>query len=313
MEKEVLDRFFAVEAEKYGSAEYAFKGDKLASKIRAFYARPFCPRYMQSFSTSMYPDTFFAEKKRGRYESCLETEFHENVHKWDRWKQGIKFSLKYTFPHWVGLPFILAAVVLGGLWSWVAFGAMVALLHAGLAALAVSAGADKDGKPSSGSQVAFFVLAGLGVLGLLVTNIWAAGWWSLLWLGSLLSAPWPLKPIWRRDAELRGYTMSLYRIWRKYRHSWQERYEKQTIDRYVKHFTGPAYMFMELDGDYVRREFEFQMDRMKTGDGNEDNQGGNGFLDCWCWERKKGWYGVEQAEPFRMARSFMDEEGMYQR
>jgi hypothetical protein len=300
----ILDRFFQLEREKYGKANYHFKDDMLSSKIRAFYARPFCPDYMQSFSTTMYPDTFYAVKKRGNPESCLETEFHENVHKWDRWSQGIKFTFKYIWPHWMGIPFLLGAVALGGLWSCVALGSLLVLLHAGLVALAVSAGAREDGLPSRGSTIAFYVLVGIGALGLLATNIWFARWWAFLWAGAVLFlSPWPFKPVGRRNAELRGYTMSLYRIWLKYKNQLNEQWWKETIERYVKTFSGPAYFFMERNEDWTRRELEFQVGRFKT---NEE-----AFLQNWAWRQKRGMTYPNEAEPYRMAKSYIDQEQMF--
>lgn len=302
MSETALDRFFKLEREKYGKANYYFKQDKLISKVRAFYARPFCPTYIQSFSTTMYPDTFFASKKKGNPQSCLETEYHENVHKWDRWKQGIKFTFKYIWPHWMGVPFLLAAVALGGLWSWIAFAALLVLFHVGLIVLAVSAGAGKDGVPSRGSTIAFYVIVGIAFLGLLGVNIWFARWWSFMWLGAaLFFSPWPFKPFWRRDAELRGYTMSLYRIWLKYKSQLNEQWWKETIERYVETFAGANYFFMEPNKEWTRRELEFQTGRFRS---NEE-----AFLQNWAWSQKRGRCYPDEAEPFRMAKAFIEQEG----
>jgi hypothetical protein len=306
MSDTVLDRFFALEREKYGSAEYAFKGDKLSSKFRAFYARPFCPEYMESYSTSMYPNTYFAEKKRGDHDSCVKTEFHENVHKWDRWKQGFKFTLKYIWPHWVGVPFLAAAVVLGGLWSWLAFGALLVLLHTGLGVLAVSAAKAESKTPSKGAAIAFYVLTGVGALGLLTATILGGGYFALLWVpAALFFSPWPLKPWWRRDAELRGYTMSLYRIWLQHKNHLNDKWWADTVERYVKTFSGSAYFFMETNGNWTRKELGFQINRFR------DNEAT--FLENWQWStRDLGPVDAAkaEAEPFRMASKFMKQEGL---
>lgn len=303
MSETALDRFFKLEREKYGKAAYYFKGDKTSSKIRAFYARPFCPTYMQSFSTTMYPDTFFAEKKRGKVESCLETEYHENVHKWDRWKQGIKFTFKYVWPHWMGVPFLAAVVALGGLWSWLAFGLLLVLFHTGLGVLAGSAGANvKEGTPSKGASIAFYVLLGIGGLALLVATILGAKWWAFLWFGAaLFFSPWPFKPVGRRNAELRGYTMSLYRIWLKYKDRLNEDYFQRAIEHYVKTFSGPNYFFMEPDEEWTRRELTFQVGRFRN---NEE-----AFLQNWAWSQERGRCYPDEAEPFRMAKAFIEQEG----
>lgn len=304
MSDTVLDRFFAIERDKYGRANYYFKPEPVVSRIRAFYARPFCPAYIQTYSTSMYPDTFFASKKKGHPQSCVETEFHENVHKWDRWKQGFMFTLKYIFPHWLALPFLAAVVVLSGWQSWLVFAGFLAFLHIGLVVLARSAKRDEKGMPHKIAQVFFYVITGLGVLALLASTIWWGRWWAFLWLGAVLFAsPWPFKPWWRRDAELRGYTMTLYRIWLKYKDRLSEQSWNETIEHYVKTFSGPNYFFMELNKDYVRKELKFQINRFR-------NQQAS-FLAYWAWARKPGHVYKEEAEPFRMAKDFMTAEGMF--
>lgn len=297
----ILDRFFKVEREKYGKANYHFKGNKLSSKIRAFYARPFCPGYMQYFSTTMYPDTFFAEKLRGDPMRCLEIEFHENVHKWDRWSQGFWFTLKYLWPHWAGIPFILAAVLLGGVWSLIALGGLLVLLHAGLVTLAVSASLGEDGTPSRRSTTAFYVLTGIGVASLLAANIWGGGWWAFLWLGGVLFiSPFPIKPVWRRDAELRGYVMSMYLTHLQSKDLGQEWWTGY-INDVAERFSGPDYFFMELNLDRVKQELGHQVSRF-TGDEKK-------FLSRWRW--KDGRTIQFGSEPYYMARNFISREKLY--
>ena len=304
MYKTPLDRFFDLEREKYGGADYYFKPDRKISAVRAFYARPFCPEYMDSFTTTMYPNTFFAGKKRGRLQSCLETEYHENVHKWDRWSEGFKFNLKYLWPHWMGPPFMLAAIALGGLWSWIALVGFIGVLHLGLAVLALSAKFSSKGIQSGWAQGVFYVLVGLGLLALFVINVWTAKYWTLLWLGAVLFfSPWPFKPFWRRNYEIRGYTMTLYRIWLKYKDDFSEEKFREEIEWCVRAFTGPAYFFMEINEDLVRKELLFQSARMQFSE--------RGFLSHWMWRQSLGKPSKKAAEPFRMARQFMSREGFY--
>lgn len=302
MAEGALDRFFQLERDKYGKAAYYFKQDKKVSSIRAFYARPFCPKYIQSYSTTMYPNTFFAEKKKGNEQSCLETEYHENVHKWDRWHEGFKFVLKYAWPHWMGLPFLLAAVALGGLWSCVALVAFIGVLHIGLTILALAARVDEDGVPAFGFTLVFYVLVGIAFLCLIAVNILFAKWWAFLWVGAFLFfSPWPFKPIWRRNYEVRGYTMSLYRVWLKHKDNFDADKFNDAIDRYVKTFSGPAYFFMETNKGWVRKEFLFQVSRIQFSE--------HAFLDHWIWKYKLSFPLLGAAEPFRMAKTFIDQEG----
>lgn len=303
-----IDRFFEVERGKYGKADYHFKQDKFSSKLIAFYVRPFNPTYLDRYTTTRYPDTYFPGRKKADEESMLATEYHENVHKWDRWKQGFRFTLGYAFPQLFAAPFILAAALVAGPWGWIGLGVLLALFHLGLLVLALSAGEGKpdDGYagavPSTAARVAFFTLTGLGGVACVGGSIIGGGFLALLWLGAILFlSPWPLKSRWRRDAEIRGYTMSLFRIWLQYQNNWNEEWFEKALKKYVLAFTGPAYFFMETNGKYVEEEFRFQVSRFQA---NIDQ-----FLARWAWQRKRGWSSTEQAEPFRMAYFFMVKEG----
>jgi hypothetical protein len=295
----ILDRWFDVERAEYGKAEYHWKGDTFGSRLRAFYSRPFCPRYAEGFTTTIYPDTFFALKKKGDPVSCLETEFHENVHKWDA-HTDMFFSVLYAWPHWAAVFPMLAAVVLGGPLSWVALLVFALLFHGGLVAMALS---ERKGRVPTWSRVLFYVLSSLGLLSLVAATIIGGGWFALFWLPAFLFlGPWPFKPVYRRDYELRGYTMTLYVQWLKYRYVLDEKWWAGAIDWCVRAFTGPAYMYMERDGDRVRKEFEFQADRFRN---DED-----GFLSSWRWSRG-GEGSIRGAGPFNVAKRFIEEEGLF--
>jgi hypothetical protein len=308
MSETALDRWFAMEREKYGKANYFFKEETTSSKVLAFYARPFNPTYLYQFTTTRYPHTYYPGRKKGNEKSMLKTEFHENVHKFDRWSEGFSFTLKYLFPQWVALPFVLAAVVLGGLWSWLAFGALLAALHVGLAVLAVSAGEGKpdDGYagavPSRGAQIAFFVLTGAAALNLVFWTVVGGGWFALLWLGAaLFASPWPIKSFWRRDYEIRGYTASLYRIFLEHGAIWDSAFTSM-----VENFTGPNYFWMERNGPAVEKELRFQADIFKD---REDI-----FLERWNNEHLAGPGGrnrKKMAEPFRMIKEFVEKEKLF--
>lgn len=304
-----LDKWFREEQKKYGSARYFFKEECLSSKIIAFYVRPFNPTYLYRYTTMRYPHTYYPGRKKGDEEGMLSAEFHENVHKWDRWKRGIWFSLKYAYPQILAVPFILAAVLLSGPWGWAGFGAFLALFHAGLGVLAASAG---NGDPADGYAAAypsrravsgFYVLAGLGGAACIAGSVIGGGLLALLWLGAaLFISPWPLRAVYRRDAEIRGYTATLYWMWLKHRDSWDEKLADRALERIVRNFTGPAYFFMERDGDYVEAELRSQLIRMWC---SED-----AFLITWKthWG---SWRGDRvQAEPFRMISRFVRREKM---
>jgi hypothetical protein len=281
--------------------EYLFKDQHLWSKVRAFYARAFNPRYLENYTTTIYPRTFFPGRMRdGPEYRMVKIEQHENVHKFDRWNEGFKFNLKYLFPQWLAMPFLLAVVGLGGPWSWVCFGGLLVLLHVGLAVLALAARGEKV--PGKAAYIAFGILSGLPALACLGATILWGKWFALLWLPVVLfTLPWPIKARWRRDYELRGYTMSLYIEWLKHGNV-----RGAIIDHYVKGFTGPAYVWMETNGDYVRKELLFQTNRFR--------QNAAGFLEEWAWmpsgPKRKGEDASKLAIPYRESERFMRVEGL---
>jgi len=303
-----LDRFFKLERDKYGKAEYRFKEEYFHEKLIAFYIRPFNPTYLYQYTTTEYPHTYFPGRKKGDEESMLATEYHENVHKWDRWKQGFRFTLGYAFPQIVAAPLILAVVALAGVWGWLGLGALLVALHLGLLVLALGAGKGIPDDsyvgaiPSRGARIAFFVLTGAGGLACLAGTVIGGGLFSLLWLpAALFLSPWPIKACWRRDAELRGYTASLYRVWVRYRANWNDQWYEDSLKSTVRNFTGPAYFFMERNGQYVMDELRWQVARFRLTE--------EAFLANWAWSRKAGWCSSEQAEPFRMIHDFVVSEG----
>lgn len=293
MYKALLDRFFEIERATYGAADYFFKQNTRASRIRAFYVRPFCPGYLRDYTTTLGSSTYFASGVAGDWERCLEIEYHENIHKWDHWAQGFKFVLKYAWPHWMLLPFLLAVVLLSGWQSILVFVGVLAALHVGLFILSV-AGTGLGGKIA---QVFFCLIAVLGFTALVTSTVYCGKSWAFLWLGVLLFAsPWPIRPFWRRDYELRGYTMSLYCAWLTDKDVMDAAALERFIEHYVKAFSGPAYLFMETDKDRVREELRFQVRRFRHDEA--------GFLTRWLWRCRKG-DSVLGAGPFRMAARFI--------
>ena len=293
MSKALLDRFFEIERDKYGEADYFFKKDTRASRIRAFYVRPFYSGYIQDYTTTLGSNTYFASGIAGDWGHCLEVEYHENVHKCDHWLQGFGFILKYAWPHWMLLPFLLAVLLLSGWQSILVFVGVLAALHIGLFVLSV-AGTGLGGKIA---RVFFYLIVGLGFTALVTSTTYYGKAWAFLWIGVLLFAsPWPIKPFWRRDYELRGYTMSLYCAWLEHKDFMDAAMLERRIEHYVEHFSGPSYLFMETNKERVREELRFQVKRFRFDEA--------GFLTRWLWRRRKG-DSVIGAEPFRMAARFI--------
>lgn len=309
-----LNRWFTLERQLYGNANWYIKRDRWSSKVRAFYARAFNYSYLEGFTTTLYPNTFFASTLSDDPATMLEIEFHENVHKWDRHKEGWMFNLAYAWPHWLGLPFVLAAIVLGVWQTWVSFGIFVTLLHLGLLGLAISAPHDpkKRGEPSTVAYVLFYVLAGIGVLLTLASSIWFGKWWAFMWLGAaLFLPPWPFKPIGRRNREIRGYVMSLFTYWLQYDCTLTD-LKNQVEWIAAQSFDGPSYFYMETNRDWVRNELMFHVERF-----TEHPQD---FLQEWVWshevsscDSKVNAKRAELAEPYRLAYQFLKKENLIQR
>ena len=87
----------------------------------------------------------------------------------------------------------------------------------------------------------------------------------------------------RRDAELRGYTMTMYTYWLRFKTA-------APAAQYVKYFTGPDYLYMERDGDLVRNKLQAAQNLFVK---SEDL-----FLI------------PEDAAPYRLVREFFKKEGL---
>lgn len=275
----------------YPKAGYRFKGDVFLHRVIAFYLRPFNHRYMDDYTTTMYPNTDFPDGRRNqRGYDLVRTELHENVHKYDRWKCGWEWSLMYGFPQVFAVPFILTAAVCGGAWGLGGLVALLLLLHAGLFACHAYRG--QDGAPGRAAKVCFYILSALGAATAVAGTIIGGGWLALFWTGvPLFLSPWPLKAIWRRNAEIRGYTATLYQYWIRY-----GEVPSKLIEYCVKQFTTGSYLWMELDGDYIRKELEFQVSRFESNEAY--------FVSRWAWLRKRGMT-YDSAWPFWVIREFM--------
>lgn len=292
----LMDKFIAREREWCPKSGYRLKKDVFLHRLIAFYMRPFNAQYFTRYTTTVYPYTDFGSLEEGDAYRPVKTEFHEVVHKWDRTKEGFTWSLKYAYPQIIALPLLLATVVLGGFWCWVGFGAFFVLFHAGLLALQKSAAADPESVPSKRTRLAFFGMAIAGGLMSFVGSVISGKWFALGWLlTALFISPWPLKSFWRRDAELRGYTATLYQEW--LRHG---QVRSGIIDHIVSKFTSSDYFWMERDAVRVHRELTFQIDRFNK----------PSFLEYWEWSRKPTSIYPDRSEPYRLIHSFMIDEGL---
>lgn len=292
----LMDKFIEEERVYYKKASYRWKKDLALHKLISFYLRPFNHRYMEGFTTTVYPHTDFPEKKTGDDNSMIRTEFHENMHKWRRYCDGFIWSLKYAYPQILAIPFLLAAAILGGAFGLSGLVAFLLLFHIGL--FACNASRAEDGRPSGWSKAAFYVLTALGGAAAVGGAIYGGKWFAFFYLGAaVFVSPQPFKAFWRRDEEVLGYTVSLYYSWLR-----TNVVTDTTVDYYVRNFTGGNYFWMEPDGKKVKDEFMFQIARFQN---NEE-----AFLANWGWKGKRGKAYPKMAEPFRMMRRFMEKEGL---
>ena len=90
------------------------------------------------------------------------------------------------------------------------FGTFLVTTHIGLSVLALSAG-KKYEVPKKWCQIVFWTLFSLPLLTTIGSSIYHCWYLLFAWLVSLVFLPpYPIKPIYRRDYELRGYTMTLF-------------------------------------------------------------------------------------------------------
>ena len=94
--------------------------------MAGFFSKPFNPKYMTSFTTTLYPVVWFPDK--AYYEKNPEQSFrilaHERVHLVDRKERGFWQQLSYALPQVAAAPLLLIGVVLAiflGWWSLIAF------------------------------------------------------------------------------------------------------------------------------------------------------------------------------------------------
>jgi hypothetical protein len=297
--------FFIEERQYIPKAVFKFKDRCWSSKLRAFYVRPFNHHYLTDYTSVIYPTTYFTSATYVRENPYRATkiEFHEFTHKWDRLQDGFLFNGKYTYPQIVSVPFALGAVATSGPFSWAAFAIAILFLHLGLWALHRSR-RPLDMGPTKSARWAFFLLSVPPLVATMVSTVLFGKWFALLWLGAVLFAsPWPLKAFWRRDYEIRGYTMSLYAEWLRW-----GKIRDSILEHYVSQFTSSNYFFMERNAQLVREAFLFQIGRF--------TQDVIAFEDIWIWGHKATIYdtrnpkrsakqAISSAKPYNIVRNFM--------
>lgn len=114
-----VDQFLKVIEQQVPGFRLTFKDETLLHKVLGWLLKPFNPRYMTNFTTTLgktvsFPSRTWYEENPSRAFSILA---HELVHLVDYQTHGVWFSLSYLLPQLLALPLLLAGV-LGLVWSW---------------------------------------------------------------------------------------------------------------------------------------------------------------------------------------------------
>ena len=196
MDLQALHNFEDVIRERVPGFKVAFKDESPSQKVLGFLMQPFNPTYMTKFISTFSPVVYFPSREY--YESNPKSSFiilaHELVHLLDTQKAPLWFRASYLFPQILAL-FAFAAYI--GLVSWHAY--PLAIL---LGCLLLGCGI------ATKLPWAFWIFAGLGLVGSSALAVWTGGWASAAFFaGLVLLAPWPAP--WRVKWELRGYAVNL--------------------------------------------------------------------------------------------------------
>jgi hypothetical protein len=139
---------------------------------------------------------------------------------------------------------------------------------------------------SRGITAVALSLMGLGALTWMVLtfNSWAIWGWPLV---LMVSNPWIFESTHRRDAEIRGYTMSLY-----VQHLGGNAPADSTLEEMATSICGAPYFWAGSDVELVKNELKFQTIRFQT---NEQE-----FLLQWKWGFLRG--PSASAHPYNVAK-----------
>ena len=92
--------------------EVRFKDEHFLQKLIAVLVYPFNRKYMEDFTSTMYPYVYFPSRdwlKKVGYMTAFRVLSHEYVHLWDEQKEGhLRFKFRYLFPQVLGLLAVLA-------------------------------------------------------------------------------------------------------------------------------------------------------------------------------------------------------------
>lgn len=214
-----------------------FKDDSWFQKVLGVLVRPFNPRFLRDFTTTLGSTVYFPSREfyQANPEASFVTLSHESVHIWDS-QQDSLFRLKYLFPQVLAIVPLALYVLLAGFHAWI---------------LAIPLGAYVLGAIlAKRSRVVCVVLITLGILSSL-----ALGWFLTQWLlgfvllGLVFLAPWSSK--FRTSYEIRGYGMQVALSQWSY-----GTVSPAYLSRLIGTLVGPSYYYMCRDTQFAKAALE---------------------------------------------------------
>jgi hypothetical protein len=242
-----LRRFEDVVRAEIPGFRIAFKNETWHQKVIGLLLRPFNPKYMEKYTTTLSPVVYFPS--RDFYESNPASSFailaHEYVHLVDTKRHPVWFRLSYLFPQLLALVFWLVFTVLTGFNVWAVSLLAVAVIVGGFVAKL--------------SRTVGVLLAIGAILGTMVYAVVAYGWMTLLlFAGAVALAPLPAQ--WRVQWELRGYTVQLALA------QWADGTVSEEYREWVRSaFNGASYYFMSWNAGHIRRCIDDRVNSAATG------------------------------------------------
>jgi hypothetical protein len=230
-----LRRFEDVVRAEIPGFRIAFKNETWHQKALGLILRPFNPKYMESYTTTLSPVVYFPSREfyEGDPASSFAILAHEYVHLVDTKRHPVWFRLSYLLPQLLAPVFWLVFTALTGFNVWA-----VSLL-----AVAATVG----GFVAKLSRTVEFLLAIGAILGTMVYAVVAYGWMTLLLFAGVIALA-PLPAMWRVQWELRGYTVQLAL------YQWADGAVPEEYREWVRSiFNGAGYYFMSWDAGHIRR------------------------------------------------------------
>jgi hypothetical protein len=244
MDVETLKQLEETLRKEVPGLKVAFKSESWVQKVVGTLSAPFNPRYLTNVKTT-YGKTIYFPTRDSYYKDPTAHILlaHEFVHVWDAERDKL-FRLKYVFPQILAVIPLIAYAILAGKFAWILLVPLVGyVIGAALCRKALTL---------------FVLFFGVSVLAMLGLGWHYTGWKLLCLLGLVVLAPWP--SAWRRDIELRGYSMNVAML------QWLDgKVSSERMNAIAGHFVGPVYFFMSWNRSSILRTLEATRQQAQVG------------------------------------------------